>query len=218
MDFKEPLSGWFTHLAWNIDLRRSGPFVRASGRRGDYRHRLVQLAARLAVQSGVDTAHALEVTVIPPIKGCPEYDLALLVRSEEPLHSEIVARTRELGFPEPVHALMARNAGLFGDTEAEDGEILLNHFTGTATPSIAVEAWKSVSTWYADKLGVDNSTLLEYTGESPFLIMNYARLPGKVVPFLAGQLTRPSFYRVVRGQLHEVGITPFPLFARRVHA
>ncbi|MGO1971647.1 MAG: hypothetical protein ACTH2Q_01690 [Propionibacteriaceae bacterium] len=164
------------------------------------------------------TAHALEATVIAPIKGGPEYDLTLLVHSVEPLQAELIGRASESGFPEPVLALTAKNSGLIGDTEAQDGEILLNHFVGTASPQVAVETWKSVSTWYLDKLGVDNSTLLEYTGDPPFLLMNYARLPGKVVPFLAGQLTRPSFYRVVRRQLHEAGITPYPLFARRASA
>lgn len=93
----------------------------------------------------------------------------------------------------------------------------MNHFKGSATSSDAVAAWKSVAPWYADKLGVDNSTLLEYTSKSPFLITNYVRVPGKIAPFLAGQFTRPSFYRVVRKQLDDAGITPFPLFTRRVH-
>ncbi len=216
MIFKEPLDGWFTHLAWTNDLRLSGPFVRESRSRDEHRSRLAALARQLSEQPGVATAHALQVTVIPPIKGGPRYDLALLVHSAEPLQAELEARAAEMGLPEPVHALTARNSGLIGDTETSDGEILLNHFVGDTSEPTAVEAWKSVSSWYLDKLGVDNSTLLEYTGDAPFLIMNYARLPGKVIPFLVGQLARPSFYRVVRRQLHDAAITPYPLFARRV--
>lgn len=218
MHLKDPLDGWFTHLAWNVDLRQVGPFVRASSRRDDLKSRLAHFAEQVLARSGVMMAHALEVAVIPPIKGHPEYDLALLVRSQEPMQTELMARTRELGFHEPEYALTARNAGLFGDTEAQDGEILLNHFKGSATSAEAVGAWKLLSTWYADNLNVDNSTLLEYSGGAPFLIMNYARLPRKVVPFLFGQLTRPSFYGFVRKQLNGAGITPFPLFARRVSA
>lgn len=218
MNFEEPFDGWFTHLAWNIDLKLSGPFVRASKRRPDHQHRLARLAAQLTGQEGTRTAHALEVTAIPPIKGGPRYDLALLIHSDEPLSDALTARTAQLGLPAPELALTARNAGRLGDTEGRNGEILLNHFAGETAPGGAVEAWKSVAEWYADKLGVDNSTLLEFTADAPFLIMNYAVIPGRVMPFLAGQLLRPSFYRGVRRRLREFEITPFPLFARRLDA
>lgn len=124
MIFKEPLDGWFTHLAWNIDLRRSGPFVRASRLRHEYRDGLAHFAHETAGQPGITTAHALEVTVIPPIKGAPEYDIALIVHSKEPLQTELVSRIRNFGFPEPELALTARNGGLIGDTEERGGEIL----------------------------------------------------------------------------------------------
>ncbi|MCT1436242.1 hypothetical protein [Brachybacterium paraconglomeratum] len=216
MNFDEPHPGYFTHMAWNIDLRLTGPSVKASRKRYDYRHHLVTLAAGLREQDRVQVAHALEVTAIPPIKGGPRYDLALLVRSDDPLQDELVERTSVLGLPAPELAMTARNGGRFGDTEGQDGEVLLNHFAGEANSDDAVDAWKSVAHWYLDKLDVDNSTLLEYTPDAPFLIMNYAVIPGKVFPFLAGMLLRPSFYSVVRGRLHDVGITPYPLFAKRV--
>lgn len=215
MNFDTPLDGWFTHLAWNIDLNLRGPFVKASQRRYDYQHRLVGLAKELRAE-GATTAHALEVTVVVPVKGGPQYDLALLVHAEDQMRDALIERTTSLGFPAPELAMTARNGGKFGDTEGQDGEILLNHFAGDTGSPVAVEAWKSVSEWYARALKVDNSTLLEFTPDAPFLIMNYAVLPGKTVPFLAGQLLRPSFYSVVRKQLHDVGITPFPLIARRL--
>lgn len=215
MNFDTPLDGWFTHLAWNIDLSVRGPFVKASRRRDDYGHRLGDLAKKLRAEGAI-TAHAVEIKAIVPIKGGPQYDLALLVHADEQMRDALVERTADLGFPRPELAMTARNVGRFGDTEGQDGEILLNHFAGETTSQNAVEAWKSVSDWYARALKVDNSTLLEFTSEAPFLIMNYAVLPGKTVPFLAGQLLRPSFYSVVRKRLHDVGITPFPLIGRRL--
>lgn len=215
MTFSKPLDGWFTHLAWNIDLRQIGPFVRASTSRDECLRLLTTLTDELNGKSSVNTAHSLEVTFIVPIKGAPQYDLALLVHSKNPMTTELVNRARKLGLPDPAYRLSAQNSGLIGDTEARNGEILLNHFTGAASSATAVKAWKSVSTWYLKHLGVDNSTLLEYTSNSPFLITNYARLPGKVIPFLLGQIIRPSFYIVVQRQLREAGIHPFPLFARR---
>lgn len=218
MIFDEPLGGRFTYISWDVDLRLSGAFVRSSGRRGAQKRNLARLAASLTGRPEVHSAQVLEVTVIPPITGGPRYDLALLVRADAALDEFIAAEALTLGLPAPSLSLTARNSGKFGDTDARPGEILLNHFAGTATPHEAVDAWKSVSQWYMDVLGVDNSTLLEFDPGAPFLIMNYARIPGKVIPFLAGQLARPSFYRVVRGRLHDARITPFPLFARKVGA
>ncbi|TCP47311.1 hypothetical protein EV191_112107 [Tamaricihabitans halophyticus] len=217
MNFDTPLDGWFTHLAWNIDTSTRGPFVKASKQRDEYANRLVDFASTLR-EEGATTAHALGVKVIVPIKGGPRYDLALLVHATEPIRDALLQRTADLGFPTPELAMTASNGGRFGDTEGQDGEILLNHFAGDTTSANAVEAWKSVSDWYARALNVDNSTLLEFTDGAPFLIMNYAVLPGKTVPFLAGQVLRPSFYSVVRKRLHDVGITPYPLIARRLGA
>lgn len=215
MNFDKPLDGWFTYLAWNIDLQLRGPFVKASTRREHYQEHLVHIAEQLR-EEGAVTAHALQVTTVVPVHGGPRYDVALLVHAGDEVRDELVQRTSALGFPTPELATIARNAGRFGDTEGQEGEILLNHFAGDAAPQAAVEAWASISEWYSRTLGVDNSTLLEFTGDTPILIMNYAVLPGKAIPFLAGQILRPSFYSVVRKQLHEAGIAPFPLIARRL--
>lgn len=209
-----PHEGWFTHLAWNIDLVTRGPFVRESALRRDYQYRLASLAKKLRAE-GALTAHALAVEVIAPIKGGPRYDLALLVHTPERSRDALLERTSSLGFPSPELAVSARNAGRFGDTEGESGAVLLNHFAGEASSESAVAAWKVLAEWYERALKVNNSTLLEYEQGSPFLIMNYAVLPGRVVPFLAQQLLRPSFHTHVRRRLGAAGISPFPLFARR---
>lgn len=215
MHFDTPLSGWFIYLAWNIDLSTRGPFVKASKQRLGYQQRLIDLAQELR-NEGITTAHPLEIRVIIPVRGGPRYDLALLVHGNEQMQDELVARTAALGLPEPELALTGRNSGRISDTEAREGEILLNHFAGDVPSSDAVEVWKSVADWYARVLNVDNSTLIEFTSGAPYLIMNYAVLPGRVAPFLAGQILRPSFHRLVRKQLHKVGITPFPVVGRRL--
>lgn len=47
MDFTDPLPGPLTYLAWNIDPRRRGPFVRPSAARRTAREDLTGLAQRL---------------------------------------------------------------------------------------------------------------------------------------------------------------------------
>lgn len=216
MRLDEPLDGWFTYVTWDIDVRLAGAVVRASARRNGHREHLIGLARELAGEPGVRTAHALEATIIPPIAGGPRYDLAVLVHGDRALGDDVARRAAELGLPAPELVLAGRNSGRIGDTEARDGEVLLNHFAGLATPHDAVEAWKAVAPWYAETLGVDNSTLLELEPDAPFLIVNYAVIPGGVVPFLAGQMLRPSFHRVVRRRLRDAGITPYPVFTRRM--
>ncbi|WP_460887034.1 hypothetical protein [Promicromonospora xylanilytica] len=216
MRFDEPLDGWFTYVTWDIDLRLAGAVVRASARRDDHRGQLIGLAREFAGERGVRTAHALEVTFIPPIAGGPRYDLAVLVHGGSALGDEVTQRAAARGLPAPELVLTGRNSGRIGDTEARDGEVLLNHFAGSVTPQRAVEAWRAVAPWYAETLGVDNSTLLETEPDAPFLIVNYAVIPGGVVPFLAGQMLRPSFHRVVRRRLRDAGITPYPVFTRRI--
>ena len=218
MNFDEPLDGWFTCVTWNVDLRLAGAVVRASRRRDGCKEHLAGLARELAGEGGVRTAHALETTFIPPIAGGPRYDLALLVHGDRALGDDVVERATASGLPAPELVLTTRNSGRIADPEARDGEILLNHFAGRATRQDAVEAWRAVAPWYADTLGVDNSTLLETEPGAPYLIVNYAVIPGAVVPFLAGQLLRPSFHRVVRRRLRDAGITPCPVFTRRMGA
>ena len=77
-------------------------------------------------------------------------------------------------------------------------------------------AWRAVSRWYDRALHVDNSTLLQFEQPAPFLLMNYARIPGSVPAFMAQQLLRPSFHREVRAVLRREGLRAYPIFLRRV--
>ncbi|MEB4613742.1 hypothetical protein [Leucobacter sp. M11] len=218
MQFLEPHDAPYTYLAWSIDLRTTGPFVRKSTTRDGARASLLEIANDLRKHEDVEVVRVLETTFVPPMKGIPQYDLVLLVRAQGDYRPRILERTNDAGLPEPSLAATVNNAGLFGDTDAFDGPFMLNHFAGTTDPNAAVDAWKSVSRWYMDKLDVDNSTLLRFGAGEDWIIVNYARIPAPVPMFLIGQLFRPSFYRNVRAQLSEVGMDAFPIFTRRVSA
>jgi hypothetical protein len=92
----------------------------------------------------------------------------------------------------------------------------LNHFTGPPDRSAAVDTWRQISGWYIAKTEVDNSTLLRTEEDAPYVVVNYARLPGAVVPFMLQQLLRPSFYRCVRALLKRHRLTSLPLFVRNL--
>lgn len=218
MQFLTPHQTPYIYIAWNVDLRTTGPFVRRSSTRDDARMLLQEIASTLRKHDNVETVRVLETTFVPPMKGIPQYDLVILVRAPQEYRHHILDQARETGLPEPSLAATVSNAGLFGETDTFDGPFMLNHFAGTADPETAVDAWKTVSQWYMNKLDVDNSTLLRFNTGEDWIIVNYARIPGPVPKFLIGQLFRPSFYRTVRAQLSEAGMSAFPIFTRRVSA
>lgn len=218
IEYIEPLSDVFTYVAWEVDPRRVGPVFLESSMRSVVAHELTVISDSIAQLPGVGRVRALETTFIPPLRGAPSFDLVILARADRDLRPELLEAATSAGLPEPVLAVSAINAAKFGDTEEADGNILLNHFAGSATPAAAIDAWRSVSSWYAQVLHVDNSTLLQFDQPAPFLIMNYVRIPGRVPAFLAQQLARPSFYRNVSAVLGKVGIHPFPVFVRSIES
>ncbi len=60
-------------------------------------------------------------------------------------------------------------------------------------------------------MGVDNFTLLQPTGDAPYVFVSYVRPPGGAVGFMLAQLTKPSFHRYVRGALKANGMTALPV-------
>lgn len=218
MDDAPLIPGWFTYLAWSVGSPRVGPFVLTSRRRTDAAATLTRIASAVEKLPGVARVRVLGSTFIPPLPGVPQYDLAALAHGEHPLDTELATRAREAGLPEPVLATTARNVVRFGDTDASDGNILLNHFVGKASAPVAVEAWTAATTWYSDVLGVDNSTLLQFEQPAPFLVMNYARIPGAPGPFVLQQILRPSFHQQVGKVLDRAGVRPLPVFLKAVTA
>src|ERR671916_806102 len=112
--------------------------------------------------------------------------------------------------------LIARNTRRIGDTEENmSGTFLFNHFTAE-DPERALEAWRSLTGWYTTKTGVDNSTLLQPTGEAPYAFVNYVRLPRGPVRFMLDQFARPSFHTFVRANLRANGMVAMPLLCEPV--
>lgn len=217
MDDSPPVPGSFTYVAWELGSPRIGPFVARNRRRNEAVEVLLTVAAEVGQLSGTARVRVLAATFIPPLKGGPRFDLVFLAHGERALRDEVLDRARSAGLPEPALAAMATNVVRFGDTDERDGNVLLNHFVGNASATDAVAAWTAASHWYSDALGVDNSTLLQFEQPCPFLVTNYARIPGAVAPFMMQQLLRPSFYREVWRVLKQTGVRPFPVFLREVH-
>jgi len=217
-NFVDPLTGVFAYAAWNSDPRRRGPFVRPSLTRRSKILEINDLAAALQQHRSVTGVRVFEATVMLPIPKLPHYDIVMLVHADTFEAAAAIADDPRLKEAHPATLFLATNAARFGTTDNGDrkANILLNHFTGTAQRAAAVSTWRDISAWFADKTGIDNSTLLQTEESAPYLLVNCARLPGGVVSFMLNQILRPSFHQFVRGLLKRNGLTSLPLFVRPV--
>jgi hypothetical protein len=216
--FREPLSSTFVYAAWSIDPVRIGPFVRSSRARRQGIEVIGGIARTLAQRPDVEGIRLFETSFIPPLPGVPNYDVVMLVCARTTQCANGIVNDPLLRSVDSATVFTASNAARFGDTESPPSgvNILLNHFVGPSDRSAAVSAWREISAWFAAKLQVDNSTLLYPEDGAPYVLVNYVRLPSAVVPFLLGQLLRPSFHRFVRSLLTRHGLTSLPLFVRPV--
>jgi hypothetical protein len=216
--FGEVLPGSFVYLGWSVDPKRVGPFVRGSAARDREQMRLQVVATGLARRADVLAVHLFRATFIVPVDGVPLHDLVMLIRVPDGAAAAEVLGAETLRATKPLVAFVARNGARFGLTEDESPRpnILLNHFTGLGGEDDAIDAWRALSAWFGAKTGIDNSTLLVPEPSAPYVLVNYARIPGAVPAFMARQLLRPSFYRYVRTLLARQRLTSLPIFVRPV--
>lgn len=214
--FHEPLTATFLYAAWSIDPRRVGPFVRSSSRRRKGLDHIRAAASELIARQGVEWVRVFETSFMPPLPGVPRNDIVMLVRTQTAALATDVRNILLASATGPATTFVASNAVRFGETDCPPSgvNILLNHFTGPPDRLAAADCWRGVSRWYAAKTGIDNSTLLSTDEDAPYVLVNYARIPGAVIPFMLQMLLRPSFYREVRAVLTQHGITSLPLFVR----
>lgn len=216
MEPTTPVPGTFVYVAWKIDLRLRGPFVRSSAERQRFITDLRTMADTLRGSAGIARVRCLESTFIAPVAQHPRFDVAMLADGNDGVSSAVGDVLRASGAPTPTLMCTAANTIRYGDTDSLGGPILLNHFAASSSPQKVADTWEEISRWYGSVLGVTNSTLLEFTDGAPYAVMNYASIPGPVVRFMLDQLLRPSFYRNVTARLNSVGARPLPVFARRI--
>ncbi|SMX66660.1 hypothetical protein BI49514_00310 [Brevibacterium iodinum ATCC 49514] len=216
MEPTEPISGTFTYVTWEVDPVRRGPFVRKSAARRQFIDTLGPFLAGLRADPTVAHIRLLETTFIAPLAGHPNHDVTLILDGEDTLTGVVEAAIRDHGVRTPTLIQSAGNPIRFGNTDTSVGPVLLNHFVSAAPVDEVAATWQQISDWYGSVLGVSNSTLLAFEEPDPYVVLNYAVVPGPVVRFMLDQMLRPSFYRNVNGRLRRVGARALPIFAQRV--
>jgi hypothetical protein len=211
--FSEPLPGEYLYAGWSVDPPRHTPFVGRSARRDRVLEQGRALVREARALDGVAGATLFQAVLIPPLEQVPRFDVTLLVRATP----EALGQVRGLRVWRQADAdvvTTARNTRRIGDTErTRSASFLLNHFTAD-DPAGAVGVWEELAGWYTAKLGVDNSTLLQPSGQAPWALVNYVRLPHGATRFLFAQLRRPSFHTYVRRRLRDHGMAALPVLGK----
>jgi hypothetical protein len=214
--FVEPLPYGYIYAGMTVDPPGRAPFVRGSARRDEALEKLKIVAGQLEALEEVVRATVYRAVLIPPIEGAPRFDVTVLLETTSPEEISGVQTSEAFTQVDADFVMAARNTRRIGDTEENlSGTFLFNHFTAEDLER-ALEAWESLTGWYTTKTGVDNSTLLQPTGEAPYAFVNYVRLPRGPVRFMLDQLTRPTFYTFVRTKLRANGMVALPLLCEAV--
>jgi hypothetical protein len=212
--FSEPLHGEFLYAGWSVDPPRHAPVVRGSARRNRVLDQCRALARDARTIDGVADATVFQAVLIPPLEDVPRFDVTLLLRATTPEALAQVRSSRPWQQANAGFVMTARNTRRIGDTDrTRSATFLFNHFTAD-DPAAAVRVWEALAGWYTAKTGVDNSTLLQPTGEGPYALVNYVRLPHGATRFLLAQLRRPSFHTFVRRTLRDNGMAALPVLCR----
>jgi hypothetical protein len=211
--FSEPMPGEYLYAGWSVDPPRHGPFVRRSARRERVLDQARALAREARTIDDVADATVFEAVLIPPLEDVPRFDVTLLLRAATPEALAQVRGSRPWQQASADFVMTARNTRRIGDTErSRSATFLFNHFTADDAAA-AVTVWEELAGWYTAKAGVDNSTLLQPTGEAPYALVNYVRLPHGAARFLLDQLRRPSFHTYVRRRLRDHGMAALPVLS-----
>lgn len=214
--FEEPTTDHFLYAGWRVDPPTRLPIVRRSDQRERVIERCRAYTAATERHEGVVSATVFETQMIPPLPGIPRYDVLTLVRARTPDRlAQAEADLQDLG---PDFVMPAQNTRRIGDTDrTRSATFLFNHFTAEH-PAVAMEGFDQVAGWFPDKLGVDNTTLLQPVDQtaSPYVFVNYVRVPHGARGFLLAMLTRPSFHTHVRRSLRKNDMAALPLLAKSV--
>lgn len=214
--FQEPTTDHFVYAGWCVDPPTRLPLVRRSDQRERVIERCRAYTATTERHEGVVSATVYETQLIPPLSGIPRYDVLMLIRARTP--DQLAQAETDLRDLEPDFVMPAQNTRRIGDTDStRSATFLFNHFTAQ-DPAVALEGFDQVAGWFPDKLDVDNTTLLQPLREtpSPYVFVNYVRVPHGARGFLLAMLTRPSFHTHVRRTLRKHNMTALPLLVKPI--
>ncbi|NLU83005.1 hypothetical protein [Rhodococcus sp. HNM0569] len=207
----------FIYLGFHADKPQKAPIYHQTAPRREAADRLTEAAKEFEQRPDVHSVRVFRARLIPPLRGAPRHDLAMLIRTTRPDDLDRVRNSSAVKALAGTEILIGTNAARIGETEANrDAIFLFNHFTASGGTD-PVDTWLGLTDWYTSTIDVDNSTALRPVDNSAeFAIINYVRLPSGPLRLLLNQLLRPSFHRVVRGTLKRNQMRSLPGFYRMI--
>jgi hypothetical protein len=227
--FREPSPTGYLHLAARIagTIGRT-PLPRRSAHTRRLITRLKTLADDLTLRSEVTKATVYRAVLLPPPASAArrlapvraDYDVAVLIETADDDASaaiqkssgyETLRTTLEGSSRGSVLEMRARCVRLIADVDKDrPGLFLFNYFVAH-NPGVALAVWEHTAAWYAAKTGLDNSTLLQPVGDSPYVFVNHARWDRSLVSFAAAQFAKPSFRTEILRRLHTNQMAAMPI-------
>jgi hypothetical protein len=211
--FSEPVSNGYIYLGMRVAPPSRSPFVRSSTRRSHALEKCRDLARQLEALTEVVAATVYQAVLIPPVKDSPRFDVLVLVQTTSPEAIPTVEAAAAYQQLDADLVMRARNVRRIGDVDSpRSGTFLFNHFTA-ADPERTLRALEDVAVWFTSKAGVEDSALLQPTGEAAYAFVTHIRVPCGPIRFLL-RFAKPSFRKHVIATLNANQIRFAPVICK----
>ncbi len=205
------------------------PFPGSSDAKTALLGRLKSAAADLAQVDAVERATVYRTVLAPPPTGYARnaehparYDVIVLVEATSPGELGELQATdaysqlrKELDSEATrVDAMPARCVKCIADVDkTRPGLFLFNYFVAEDV-DVALKLWDHLGGWFMTETAIDNSTLLQPTGESEYAFVNHARWDYGVPGLALRMFTKPSFRSFVQANMNENRTGSMPILCR----
>jgi hypothetical protein len=222
----------FGYLLLSADVEPptgSRPFPGSSDARTALLGRLKSAAAELAQVDSVERATVYRTVLAPPPAGYARnvehparYDVVVLVETRSPGELDGVQANdaytqlrKELDSAAArVDTMPATCVKCIADVDkSRPGLFLFNYFVADDVDA-ALKLWDHLAGWFMTETAIDNSTLLQATGDSDYAFVNHARWDFGVPGLALRMFTKPSFRSFVQANMNANRVGSMPILCR----
>jgi hypothetical protein len=222
----------FGYLLLSADVEPptgSRPFPGSSDARTALLGRLKSAASELAQVDAVERATVYRTVLAPPPAGYARnvehparYDAVVLVETTSPDELDGVQANdaytqlrKELDSAAArVDTMPATCVKCIADVDkSRPGLFLFNYFVADDVDA-ALKLWDHLAGWFMTETAIDNSTLLQATGDSDYAFVNHARWDFGVPGLALRMFTKPSFRSFVQANMNANRVGSMPILCR----
>lgn len=228
----EPPNYCYLLLAATVAPPNGPPLLMPNPRRGRVLSGLAGLIRGAAALNGVLRATGYRAVLIPPAHAPrfrpdllpPKFDVTVLIETDSAASlpdvalAPVITAMRDLlgESASRVKEMQARCVRAIADFDKPSEGVYLFNYWAAAESATALEVWEHLATWFQAKTGLQNSTVLQSTGDDDFAFVNHARWDARVSTIAVRQFLRPTFYTFVRSNLAANELQVYPALYRRI--